>query len=121
MTAGQAVRRAAAFAVDIPRLVLIGVLKLYRLLISPLYGQVCRFYPSCTAYALEAVTVHGAVKGTGMSVWRVLRCNPFNSGGVDHVPPGSRRWSPEKLPRILVLNHARTDDYIDGPVAAKEQ
>lgn len=113
-------RQAARFVVDIPRLLLIGLLKLYRRLISPLYGQVCRFYPSCTAYALEAVTVHGAVKGTALSAWRVLRCNPFNSGGVDHVPPGTRRWPKDRLPWILVLNHAHVDDYIDGPAAAKE-
>ena len=114
-------RQAARVVVDIPRRVLIGLLMLYRRLISPLYGQVCRFYPSCTAYALEAVTVHGAVKGTALSAWRVLRCNPFNAGGVDHVPPGRRRWPEDRLPWILVLNHAHVDDYIDGPPAAKEQ
>ncbi|GAA1350048.1 membrane protein insertion efficiency factor YidD [Falsarthrobacter nasiphocae] len=113
--------RAARFVVDLPRLVLIGLLKAYRAVISPLYGPVCRFYPSCTAYALEAVTVHGAVKGSGLTAWRVLRCNPFNPGGVDHVPRGTRRWTREKLPRIVVLNHARIDDYIDGQSAAKEQ
>ncbi len=70
----------------LPRNLLISVLKLYRLLVSPLYGQVCRYYPSCSAYALEAVTTHGAIKGFGLSVWRVLRCNPWSRGGVDDVP-----------------------------------
>ncbi len=106
---------------DLPRRLLIGLLKLYRIVISPLYGQVCRFYPSCSAYALESVTVHGAFKGTWLSLWRVLRCNPFHPGGVDHVPRGRRTWPRDELPYILLLNHAQVDDYIDGQPAAKEQ
>ena len=66
---------------------LIGLIKAWRLLVSPLYGQVCRYYPSCSAYALEAVQVHGAVKGSWLAVRRLLRCNPWARGGVDHVPP----------------------------------
>jgi len=66
---------------------LIGILKLYRLLISPLYGQVCRYYPTCSAYALEAVQVHGSVKGSWLAVRRVARCHPWAAGGVDKVPP----------------------------------
>lgn len=46
----------------------------------------CRYWPSCSAYALEALEVHGAVKGTGLAIWRVARCNPFGSHGVDPVP-----------------------------------
>ena len=66
--------------------VLIGVLRLYRLLISPLYGQVCRYYPSCSAYALEAVTVHGSVRGSWYAARRVTRCHPWAVGGIDPVP-----------------------------------
>lgn len=72
---------------------LIGFLKAYRLLISPLYGQVCRYYPSCSAYALEAVTVHGSIRGTWLSMRRLARCHPWADGGVDPVPP-ARRTSP---------------------------
>jgi len=70
--------------------VLIGLLRLYRLLISPLYGQVCRYYPSCSAYALEAVTVHGSVRGSWLAARRLARCHPWAPGGVDHVPPPRR-------------------------------
>ena len=70
---------------------LIGFLKLYRLLISPLYGEVCRYYPSCSAYALEAVQVHGSIKGSWLAVRRLARCHPWAPGGVDKVPPRSVR------------------------------
>ena len=66
--------------------VLIGLLKAWRLLISPLYGNVCRYYPSCSAYALRAVGVHGAVKGGWLTVRRLLRCHPWAAGGYDPVP-----------------------------------
>ncbi|HEY9566356.1 MAG TPA: membrane protein insertion efficiency factor YidD [Nocardioides sp.] len=67
--------------------VLIALLKAYRAAISPLYGQVCRYYPSCSAYALEAVTVHGSIKGSWLAVRRLARCHPWAAGGVDKVPP----------------------------------
>lgn len=69
------------------RTVLIALLKAYRFAISPLYGQVCRYYPSCSAYALEAVTVHGSLRGSWLAVRRVGRCHPWAEGGLDPVPP----------------------------------
>ena len=66
--------------------VLIWLLKGYRFAISPLYGQVCRFYPTCSAYALEAVTEHGALRGSWLAVRRIGRCHPWNPGGYDPVP-----------------------------------
>lgn len=65
---------------------LMGFVRFYRRFISPLKRPTCRFYPSCSAYALEALQKHGAVKGSGLAIWRVLRCNPFNPGGYDPVP-----------------------------------
>ncbi len=69
-----------------PRLLLIAVLRAYRLVVSPLYGQVCRYHPSCSAYALEAVTVHGSVRGSWLAVRRLIRCHPWSRGGYDPVP-----------------------------------
>jgi len=68
---------------------LIGLLRAYRALISPLYGQVCRYHPSCSAYALQAVTEYGALRGTWLAARRLLRCHPWAAGGFDPVPPRS--------------------------------
>ncbi|MEU5563105.1 MULTISPECIES: membrane protein insertion efficiency factor YidD [Micromonospora] len=71
---------------------LIGPIIAYRRWISPALPARCRFYPSCSAYALEAVSRHGAVRGTWLAVRRLLRCHPFHPGGHDPVPePGGRR------------------------------
>lgn len=67
--------------------VLIALLKVYRAVISPLYGQVCRYHPTCSAYALQAVTEYGAIRGSWMAVRRLGRCHPWSAGGYDPVPP----------------------------------
>ncbi|KIK90415.1 hypothetical protein SAMN04487849_11138 [Micrococcus luteus] len=89
----------------LPSALLAGLLTVYRAVVSPLYGPVCRFFPSCSAYGLEAVHVHGAVQGSWLAARRIGRCHPWNDGGVDPVPPGHRRWPPGRQPRILALNH----------------
>jgi uncharacterized protein len=76
--------------------VLIWLLKGYRFAISPLYGQVCRYHPTCSAYALEAVQMHGAVRGTWLAMRRVARCHPWAAGGLDPVPPTKNRTSPAR-------------------------
>ncbi|MFW5860913.1 MAG: membrane protein insertion efficiency factor YidD [Spirochaetota bacterium] len=64
----------------------IMLLRIYKLIISPWLPNACRFYPTCSVYAVDAVTKHGAVKGSFLAVKRVLRCNPFFEGGYDPVP-----------------------------------
>lgn len=66
--------------------VLVFLISLYQALISPLLGAKCRFYPSCSQYAKEALLKHGILKGMGLSVRRILRCHPFHPGGYDPVP-----------------------------------
>ena len=73
--------------------VLIALLKAYRFAISPLYGQVCRYHPTCSAYALDAVQTHGALRGTWLAMRRVARCHPWAAGGFDPVPPSKNRRS----------------------------
>ena len=69
-----------------PRMPFVWFMRLYRRIISPLYGDVCRYYPSCSKYALDAFESTGAVRGALLTTWRVLRCNPFSGGGVDYAP-----------------------------------
>jgi uncharacterized protein len=71
---------------------LIGLLRVYRTVVSPCYGQVCRYYPSCSQYALDAVRSHGAAKGSWLALRRLSRCHPWALGGVDPVP-ASFHWS----------------------------
>jgi len=66
---------------------LIALLTAYRYAISPLLGRHCRFEPSCSEYAIEALRAHGAFKGAGLSAARVCRCHPWQPGGYDPVPP----------------------------------
>jgi putative membrane protein insertion efficiency factor len=66
-------------------------IRVYRRLLSPLLPQRCRYYPSCSEYALEAIRKHGAVHGVGLAVRRIARCHPWAPGGVDHVPDAHDR------------------------------
>lgn len=65
---------------------LIVLLLLYRRLLSPLLGQNCRFHPTCSCYALDAIRVHGALRGGCLALRRLSRCHPFHEGGLDPVP-----------------------------------
>ena len=66
---------------------LILLVKIYQRWISPLFPPCCRFYPSCSHYAVEALRTYGIVRGLTLSLWRILRCNPWCRGGYDPVPP----------------------------------
>ncbi|MDP5008832.1 MAG: membrane protein insertion efficiency factor YidD [Glaciimonas sp.] len=67
--------------------ILLFLLRCYKLGISPFLGQNCRFYPSCSAYAIEAISTHGALKGVALAACRLGRCHPWHAGGFDPVPP----------------------------------
>ena len=68
---------------------LVAPITLYQRLISPLLGRRCKYEPTCSAYAVEAIRVHGPVRGAVLAAWRLLRCNPFSHGG--HDPVGDQR------------------------------
>lgn len=71
----------------LPSQALILLVRAYQVTLSPLFGDCCRFRPSCSCYMIEALRVHGALKGTLLGVWRLLRCHPFGKHGYDPVPP----------------------------------
>lgn len=68
------------------RAILTGLIRLYQRLLSPLLGPRCRFHPTCSAYALEAIERHGALRGSWLAGRRIVRCHPLNEGGLDPVP-----------------------------------
>ena len=74
--------------------VLIGFVRLWRRIISPLYGDVCKYHPTCSAYGLRALETHGAIRGSWLTIRRIGRCHPWSMGGVDYVPgtPEAEQW-----------------------------
>ena len=79
---------------SVPARPLVLLVRFYRTWISPVLPPSCRFEPSCSAYALEALTVHGALRGTWLTLRRLLRCGPWHPGGWDPVPPRNRSDEP---------------------------
>ncbi|HEV7803209.1 MAG TPA: membrane protein insertion efficiency factor YidD [Burkholderiales bacterium] len=70
--------------------ILLGLIAGYRYLLSPLLGPSCRFYPTCSAYASEAIDRYGALRGSWLALKRILKCHPWHPGGFDPVPPPER-------------------------------
>ena len=66
---------------------LVGLISAYRYFLSPFLGPSCRFYPTCSAYAAEAIETHGALRGSWLALRRIAKCHPWHPGGVDPVPP----------------------------------
>ncbi|MER6973197.1 membrane protein insertion efficiency factor YidD [Nocardioides sp. NPDC000445] len=101
-TAARVVRGGLAKLDHLVAAVLIGLLHVWRTLISPLYGDVCRYYPSCSAYGLEAVKTHGPWRGSWLTARRLARCVPWaKTRGFDPVPtPKKYRRDPEDLVRV---------------------
>ena len=77
------------------RILFLGLIYLYKYLISPLLPPACRFTPTCSSYGLTAIKEYGPVKGSFLTIWRILRCNPWSKGGFDPVKPnikGDIKW-----------------------------
>jgi putative membrane protein insertion efficiency factor len=85
----------------LPRNVCVVVLRAYRAVISPLYGNVCRYHPSCSRYALEAIQQYGVARGSAMGAWRIARCNPWAAGGIDDVPDRRRPYPISRFGFVL--------------------
>jgi uncharacterized protein len=94
-----------------PASLLIGLITGYRKVISPMLGVRCRFYPSCSAYALEAVQVHGALRGSRLAVARLSRCHPFHAGGLDPVPPARQERNQASADVDVSAAGRRARDY----------
>ncbi|MBV8067284.1 MAG: membrane protein insertion efficiency factor YidD [Candidatus Eremiobacteraeota bacterium] len=76
------------------RLALVGLIRIYQILLSPLLPSACRFYPSCSQYAIDALREHGPGRGVWLAALRLARCNPWHPGGVDYVPLNARLQAP---------------------------
>lgn len=76
---------------------LIWIVRAYQLVLSPMLGQNCRFYPSCSSYAIEALRTHGALRGGWLAARRLGRCHPWNAGGLDPVPRRGTSIHPQPL------------------------
>lgn len=97
MSAASIPSRVAALTETVLVAALVGAVRVYQWTLRAVIGANCRFEPSCSHYAIEALRRHGALRGTALSARRVLRCNPWNAGGYDPVPPCS--CSPKVLAR----------------------
>ena len=92
----------------LPRNAGVLILRLYRAVISPLYGDVCRYYPSCSAYALGAVQEYGLVVGSARAALRLGRCHPWAAGGIDDVPlQRKRRYTVTPFGFVKAASHGK--------------
>lgn len=91
---------------------LIGFVRLWRLVLSPLYGDVCKFYPTCSSYGLTALETHGALRGSWLIVRRLIRCHPWSMGGYDPVP-GTDAYTALRASEALRAH----DDHRETPPA----
>ncbi|WP_022881904.1 membrane protein insertion efficiency factor YidD [Gryllotalpicola ginsengisoli] len=104
----SAIRSFALAVWLLPRNIVVALLRGYRALISPLYGDVCRYYPSCSAYALGAVQEHGVFVGGALAARRVARCHPWAAGGVDDVPPSrTHRYRRTRFGFVVASPHGK--------------
>lgn len=101
-------RTALSFIMLAPRNICVIILRLYRALISPLYGDVCRYYPSCSAYTLRAIQEYGVLRGTAMGAIRIARCHPWAAGGIDDVPLRRReKYAITRFGFVVASSHGK--------------
>lgn len=92
-------------------IIMVSLVRLYQLVISPLLGPRCRFWPSCSSYTIEAIQVHGPIKGGWMAAKRIIKCHPGNPGGMDPVPGGrSEALCQADIERETTSGHACCND-----------
>lgn len=96
---------AVAFVMLLPRNACVVILRAYRAVISPLYGDVCRYYPSCSAYTLEAIQRHGVLRGVWLGSRRIARCHPWAAGGIDDVPEATSSTVLTRFGFVVRLPH----------------
>lgn len=99
---------------QLPRQLLIALVRAYRYLLKPWLGNACRFEPTCSAYALQALQEHGAARGAALTVWRLCRCHPACAGGLDPVP--ERRSGAGLFTSLAAQGHAA-----DEPTSNRHQ
>ncbi|GAA1511776.1 putative membrane protein insertion efficiency factor [Agromyces terreus] len=110
-------RDALLFIVLIPRNLGVLLIRGYRAVISPLYGDVCRYYPSCSAYGLGSVQQRGLFVGSALTAWRILRCNPWTAGGIDDVRPAAHtRYATTPFGWVLPRAWAPSPAGLDRPL-----
>ncbi|MDN5717583.1 MAG: membrane protein insertion efficiency factor YidD [Janibacter sp.] len=98
---------------------LVWLVRGYQLLVSPLLPQTCRYFPSCSAYGLTSLRRFGLIRGSYLTVHRLVRCNPWSAGGIDHVPETwAQRGSPD-LARPRFADIAEHDDGVDTDVTER--
>lgn len=97
---------------------LIALVRGYQVLVSPLLPQSCRYYPSCSHYGLTALRRFGVVRGTYLTVHRLVRCHPWSAGGIDHVPA---TWAERGSPELTLPSHLQGDTHDHGAAGATDR
>lgn len=108
-------RELGPFLFLIPRNIGVLVIRAYRAVISPLYGDVCRYHPSCSAYGLGSVQQQGLLVGSALTAWRIVRCNPWSPGGIDDVRPA--RHSRYRVTPFGWVVPARRTEFLEASMS----
>lgn len=98
------VSRLARVVVRLPGRAAVLLVRLYQRYVSPMRPPTCKYYPSCSQYAVIALERHGLLRGSALALWRLLRCNPWSRGGVDDVPPARERHA-HRRPVVAPATH----------------